>query len=451
MAFYIKDENNLLKKVISDSGSSSLIIDSEMSDTSINVVQNNTIKNYVDQKIQDVRTDNAFQKTEIPEPTAELVGKAFQYIGESNETYKKGGFYQCEEYGVSYRWIMLNPEHEVWIGTKNDLDLLSEEEKKKYKILVTTNGEEYLTLMIDSVPTENSNNLISSKAVYNAVSTKVDKEMGRGLSSNDFTDELKNKLLSLNTTMRLMGTRTLYSELPEDAQNGDTYLVGEAPDLIMYVKTEEGWVNSGNGNVNLDDYLTISQPNNIGKFLKVGESGSIEFVTVESTKTDLEGALLKEVYDQDNDGIVDRADVANKLLDADSALPGQVYRCNPITGAVEFSFLPIEQNATRPIPPLTFPHMDLNSPELIELAGETTSLFIQVSEKKNGGTMDKIIDSFESVNGIYKSEYVEVKAGLGCQIRNDFTVTSTEADENNNVLFDLSDFTNILTMIAEVG
>ena len=173
-----------------------------------------------------------FQKTEIPEPTSELVGEVFQYIGESNETYETGRFYRCEEYGITYRWIALNTEHEVWIGTKNDLDLLSEEEKKKYKVLVTTNGEDYLTLIVDAVPAENSNNLISSKAVYNAISTKVDKEIGRGLSSNDFTDELKNKLLSLNTTMRLMGTRALYSELPEDAQNGDTYLVGDRKSVV---------------------------------------------------------------------------------------------------------------------------------------------------------------------------------------------------------------------------
>lgn len=45
-----------------------------------------------------------------------------------------------------------------------------------------------------SVPTKDSDTFISSGAVYTAVSCKVDKVFGKGLSTNDFTNDYKNKL-----------------------------------------------------------------------------------------------------------------------------------------------------------------------------------------------------------------------------------------------------------------
>lgn len=49
-------------------------------------------------------------------------------------------------------------------------------------------------LTFDNTPTEGSNNPVKSSGIYDALQNKVDKEAGKVLSSNDFTDTLKNKL-----------------------------------------------------------------------------------------------------------------------------------------------------------------------------------------------------------------------------------------------------------------
>lgn len=49
-------------------------------------------------------------------------------------------------------------------------------------------------LTFDNTPTDGSNNPVKSDGIYDALQNKVDKEAGKVLSSNDFTDTLKNKL-----------------------------------------------------------------------------------------------------------------------------------------------------------------------------------------------------------------------------------------------------------------
>ena len=49
-----------------------------------------------------------------------------------------------------------------------------------------------IDITADTTPTDGSNNLITSDAVYDALTDKVDKEAGKGLSTNDLTDNLKN-------------------------------------------------------------------------------------------------------------------------------------------------------------------------------------------------------------------------------------------------------------------
>lgn len=50
------------------------------------------------------------------------------------------------------------------------------------------------TLTFDNAPTQNSNNPVKSGGIYTALAEKVTSEAGKGLSSNDFTNELKTKL-----------------------------------------------------------------------------------------------------------------------------------------------------------------------------------------------------------------------------------------------------------------
>lgn len=58
--------------------------------------------------------------------------------------------------------------------------------------------EKLENLQIDSALNSTSANPVENKVIYEALDSKVDKESGKGLSSNDFTDELKDKLVNLN-------------------------------------------------------------------------------------------------------------------------------------------------------------------------------------------------------------------------------------------------------------
>lgn len=49
-------------------------------------------------------------------------------------------------------------------------------------------------LTFDDTPTSGSNNPVKSGGIYTSLGNKVDKEDGKGLSANDFTDTLKDKL-----------------------------------------------------------------------------------------------------------------------------------------------------------------------------------------------------------------------------------------------------------------
>ena len=53
------------------------------------------------------------------------------------------------------------------------------------------------TLVIDSSISETSTNTVQNKAIYNALSEKVDKVAGKQLSSNDFTNDEKSKLANI--------------------------------------------------------------------------------------------------------------------------------------------------------------------------------------------------------------------------------------------------------------
>lgn len=78
---------------VQSGGGSGGTVDTEMSDTSTNAVQNKVIKAYVDSK------ENSIQVTEMPEPSAEYVGKVVQYIGPDivAEDLYFGFFYVCDE------------------------------------------------------------------------------------------------------------------------------------------------------------------------------------------------------------------------------------------------------------------------------------------------------------------------------------------------------------------
>ena len=65
-------------------------------------------------------------------------------------------------------------------------------EAVKINGVAQTISNKAIDITADTTPTDDSGNLITSNAVYDALADKVDKEAGKGLSTNDLTDNLKN-------------------------------------------------------------------------------------------------------------------------------------------------------------------------------------------------------------------------------------------------------------------
>lgn len=63
-----------------------------------------------------------------------------------------------------------------------------------------------------------------------AKATFVAQEAGKGLSTNDFTDALRQKLENLTSLFRLVGVVATVQDLPATAENGDIYGVGNNQD-----------------------------------------------------------------------------------------------------------------------------------------------------------------------------------------------------------------------------
>lgn len=368
-------------------------------------------------------------------------------------------------------------EHEIWVGTTEELKNLTEDEKSYYKLFITTDGQDVINIEVDDEVIEGSSNPVSSNAVSTyvnnlkeelntSINNKVDKEVGRGLSTNDFSDEYKNKLDSLQSTMQLIGAKTNVEDLPTEANNGDTYIVGESPNLTLWTYTEEGWISRGEENIDLTGYLQIKQDDTkIGKYLKVGASGNIEFVDLKIndsgeategksvTVDDLLalGVMFKENYDTNNSGIVDKAEVANALLDADGALPNQVYMVSSLTNKTGFYFLPIDQNSTTPIQPIQFTNLTKDIPEMIELTGDTTSIMTQVSEEIVGEKIEnEPLDRFTSINGMIKSDNIVISSTDGIKIKDEYNILIYTLDDNGFKEYDLSEFINIKSAVMEV-
>ena len=106
--FYKYDKDNEVDPVtgkfrlFQSGGGGGGTVDTAMSDTSTNAVQNKVIKAYVDSK------ENTIQVSEMPEPSAELADKIVQYVGET-DTYTQGYFYKCAETDNDvYEWVNIS-------------------------------------------------------------------------------------------------------------------------------------------------------------------------------------------------------------------------------------------------------------------------------------------------------------------------------------------------------
>ena len=98
----------------------------------------------------------------------------------------------------------------------------------------------------------------------------VAKEDGKGLSSNDFTDELKSKVENLGTVLNYKGTVTDFDSIPSDTTVGDVWNISVAGGVDEHgvkikagdnvAKTATGFDVLG-GSVDLTGYAKISVGN----------------------------------------------------------------------------------------------------------------------------------------------------------------------------------------------
>lgn len=120
------------------------------------------------------------QVKEMPVPTAELDGDVVQFIGETNATYKKGWFYTCVFANEGYVQTSCTAD------TRGDYYLKGDDGNYALVQLDGTNFDSSATYY-QKVNAVSRWDEISTQSTDN----KVDKIDGKGLSTNDLTDELK--------------------------------------------------------------------------------------------------------------------------------------------------------------------------------------------------------------------------------------------------------------------
>lgn len=120
------------------------------------------------------------QVKEMPVPTAELDGDVVQFIGETNATYKKGWFYTCVFANEGYVQTSCTAD------TRGNYYLKGDDGNYALVQLDGTNFDSSATYY-QKVNAVSRWDEISTQSTDN----KVDKIDGKGLSTNDLTDELK--------------------------------------------------------------------------------------------------------------------------------------------------------------------------------------------------------------------------------------------------------------------
>lgn len=96
-------------------------------------------------------------------------------------------------------------------------------------------------------------NALDTKADEEDLDLKVDKVTGKGLSTEDFTTQEKNKLASIGAVMSYKGSVAAYENLPTTGNViGDTYNVSS--DGKNYCWNGTGWDDLG-GTIDLSSYV----------------------------------------------------------------------------------------------------------------------------------------------------------------------------------------------------
>lgn len=125
-------------------------------------------------------SNESIQVDTLPAPSADELGKIYQYIGDTTANYINGYFYKCvsetnPSTGVtSYSWVAIDTQEDTkhWIGTRAELTaaLVNGEIENGTIILITDEPD------VDDLPTQNSTNLVYSGGVWTALQGKLSVE-----------------------------------------------------------------------------------------------------------------------------------------------------------------------------------------------------------------------------------------------------------------------------------
>lgn len=147
-------------------------------------------------------TGQTIQRNVLPTASASELGNIYQYIGATDANYTNGYFYQCVADGAGYKWENKKVQAGGGSGVDNFKDLddvsfssLTDGDLPQYN---QTSGKwensNQIPLGIQHLQGSMANLQIAIHNLDLLVASKVDKVPGKDLSTNDFTDNDKQKL-----------------------------------------------------------------------------------------------------------------------------------------------------------------------------------------------------------------------------------------------------------------
>lgn len=130
---------------------------------------------------------------------------------------------------------------------------------------------------------------------------KVDAVKGKVLTTNDFTNEYKDKIEKLQNPILIKGRVNTINDLPSAPQIGDWYYVGRENDTVktIYLYTETGWDNLGTTEVDLSNYIKDTDYATNTKFgiVRIGQGLRVKDGVISIDKEFLDFSAVELVYD----------------------------------------------------------------------------------------------------------------------------------------------------------
>lgn len=192
-----------------------------------------------------------------------------------------------------------------FIPKQGEIIIYDRDNNYSYERIKIGDGQSYVTSLpfivkeVDSTITSGSTNAVQSGAVYAALSNKVDKQAGKSLSSNDFTDDYASKLDGISAGAEVnqnafskvtIGSTTIAADSKADIL---TLVAGANITLTPDTTNDKITIAATDTKLALDTNLNASG--------KAADSKTVgdRFTTVENNLTDLSNDVtkLKKVID----------------------------------------------------------------------------------------------------------------------------------------------------------